>query len=289
MLGDENSVLGVGSSTSCKVQRVGEACAHDALAAAIHGTCVQVGVSPRQIARTCAGITGAGRPEIAKTMWNLLAKIVGGEIEIVGDVEIAFEDAFGRGPGVLVMAGTGSIVYGRSSAGETARAGGWGHAISDEGSGHWIGVEAVRAALRTRDRGENPDLLQMLMDAMGARDADDFIVRVNANPAPDFGALFPTVLSAASQNSLAAWVLDRAGSELANLSGAVIPRLFTTAHDIPVATHGGVLTSGERVRNSFCKHLESLYPAVVYRSKTLDPARAALELARRGFAAVGGR
>ena len=186
VLGDEKSVLGTGTSTSCKVQRVGEACAHDALAAAIHEACVQAGISPREIAHTCAGVTGAGRPEIAGVMRNLLSEIVGGEIEIVGDIEIAFEDAFGPGPGVIVIAGTGSIAYGRNTRRETARAGGWGHAISDEGSGHWIGVEAVKAALREHDRQRNSDLLNSLIDVTGAKDFDDFVVRVNADPQPDY-------------------------------------------------------------------------------------------------------
>ena len=60
---------------------------------------------------------------------------------------IALEAAFGSGPGVIVIAGTGSIAYGRNREGQTARAGGWGFAISDEGSGHWIGRTAVAAAI----------------------------------------------------------------------------------------------------------------------------------------------
>src|SRR5438046_6075315 len=107
-------------------------------------------------------------------MRDLIESIVAGDIEVVGDVEIAFEDAFGDGPGVLVIAGTGSIAYGRNSEGAIARAGGWGHAISDEGSGYWIGVESVRAALQTRDREGVSELLRELMDKIGAANVDDF-------------------------------------------------------------------------------------------------------------------
>ena len=73
VIGDEKSQLGAGSSSSSKVQRVGEACARDALAAAVNEACVQAGISPRQIVRTCAGITGAARPEIAGVMRDLVA------------------------------------------------------------------------------------------------------------------------------------------------------------------------------------------------------------------------
>src|SRR5205085_1278058 len=54
-------------------------------------------------------------------------------------------------PGIVIIAGTGSIVYGRNQRGEAARAGGWGHLIGDEGSGYWIGREALAAVMRAED------------------------------------------------------------------------------------------------------------------------------------------
>jgi len=284
VLGDENSVLGAGSSSSCKVQRVGEACARDSLAAAIHESCFQAGISPRQIARTCAGVTGSGRPEIASIMRELIASIVAGDIEVVGDVEIAFEDAFGDGPGVLVIAGTGSIAYGRTSEGAIARAGGWGHAISDEGSGYWIGVESVRAALQARDRGEESELLRELMDKIGAANVDDFIVMMNANPGPDFAVLFPTILAAADRgDALATKVLEKAGIELANLVQIVIERLFADDQPIQVVTHGGVLGSSAQVRRSLAANLACRNPHAALSSHLVDPARGALNRARKRF------
>ena len=284
IVGDEKSLLGTGTSSSCKVQRVGEACARDSLAAAIHESCVQAGISPRQIARTCAGVTGSARAEIANIMRELISSIVAGEAEVVGDVEVAFEDAFGTGPGVLVIAGTGSIVYGRNAHTKTARAGGWGHAISDEGSGYWIGAEAIRAALRARDRGDDSKLLRELMQAIAAADVDDFIVRVNATPTPDFAALVPAVLAASDRGDvLATKVLEQSGFELARLAEIVIHRLFANSDEIPVATHGGVLASSEQVKKSLVSELRSRNPHVLFPSRTIDPARGALSRARRGF------
>ena len=114
-----------------------------------------------EISRVCVGLAGAARPEISELVRGMVSETLSGEIKpaeikIVGDMVIALEAAFGSGPGVIVIAGTGSIAYGRNSKGQTARAGGWGFAISDEGSGHWIGRTAVAAALvhgtRTRVR-----------------------------------------------------------------------------------------------------------------------------------------
>jgi glucosamine kinase len=286
IVGDEKSQLGSGSSSSSKVQRVGEACARDALAAAVHEACIQARISPRQITRSCAGITGAARPEIASVIHDLMTNIVGGQFEIIGDVEVAFEDAFGNGPGLIVIAGTGSIAYGRNTKGETARAGGWGYAISDEGSGHWIGLETVRASLREHDRGQPTELLKELVEKLGAKDFEDFIVRVNANPAVDFAPLFPTVLAAAdSGDAIATEILIHAGRELADLAGIVIERLFRE-QSISVATHGGVLASSAIVKKSFSQELKSRYPRAVCLEREVDPARGALERARREFKAA---
>jgi glucosamine kinase len=211
---------------------------------------------------------------------------VGGEIEIIGDVEIAFEDAFGTGPGVIVIAGTGSIAWGCNASGETARAGGWGHAISDEGSGHWIGVEAVRAALREHDKQHNSDLLNSLIDATGARDFDDFVVHVNADPQPDYAALFPTVLAEANRGDvLAKRVLQSAADELAELARAVIRLLYQGSNRVVIATHGGVLRNGVLVRETVMRELKSKYQQISFLSPAIEPARGALDRARRDFLA----
>ena len=284
LVGDELSLLGAGTSSSCKVQRVGEDCARVSLSAAVNEACVQAGISPRQMARTCAGVTGAARPEISEVMRELISGMVAGEIEVVGDVEVAFEDSFGAGPGVIVIAGTGSIAYGRSDRGHAARAGGWGHAISDEGSGYWIGAEATRAALKARDRGEDSALLCKLMEAMGAKDAEEFIVQVNANPSPDFAALFPVVLLAADRGDpVASEVLERAGIELANAAEIVIQRLFGNSEEISVAAHGGVLGSSEQVRKVLANALCARYPTARLNTNEIDAARGALNRARRGM------
>jgi N-acetylglucosamine kinase-like BadF-type ATPase len=262
---------------------VGEACARDSLSAAIHQACLQAGISPREIARTCAGVTGAARPEIAAVMRGLISGVAGGKIEIATDVEIGFEDAFGSDPGILVIAGTGAIAFGRNLSGVTARAGGLGFPISDEGSGYWIGVEAVRMALHARDRGENPALLNALMAGLGAKDFDDFIVRANATPSPDFATLSPIVLSSAEGGGeLAREVLDRAGRELGRIASVVAMRLFGDGA-CSVATHGGVLSSSEIVRRRFRRELESQVPNAVLLERAIDPARGALERARRAF------
>lgn len=284
VVGDEKSVLSRGSGSGCNIVRVGEACARDSLSAAIHEACVQAQVSPQQIARTCAGVAGAADDGIASLVQRILIEIVGGAIEVIGDMEVALENAFGGGPGVVVNAGTGAFAYGRNEQNETARAGGWGRVISDEGSAHWIGVQAIGAAFRTRDRGQQSVLLDKLVPALDARDMRDFVVRVNSDPLLEFATLFPEILAAAEEGDRDANdVLERAGRELSATADIVIGRLFKNTAGISVATHGGVFSGSPLVKSTFESALLANRPQVTFVNRRIDPALGALERARREF------
>jgi len=284
ILGDEKSVLGAGSGSGCNVLRVGEACAQDSLAGAIHEACVNAGVSPREITRTCAGISGAADDGIASIVQRFLIEVVGGAIEVIGDMEVALEGAFGGDPGLIVIAGTGSIAYGRNARGENARAGGWGRVASDEGSGHWIALRALSAGLRDRDRKQNSALLNNLMEALEVGTAEDLVIRLNEDPVRDYASLFPVVLaSAEAGDPVAAKVLQSAGRELASLAQILIERLFGASEEVSVATHGGVFASSSEVARSFQQELRGLCPRANCVNREIDPAMGALERARREF------
>lgn len=284
VLGDENSILGTGTGSGCSILRVGEACARDSLAGAIREACVQAGISPQQISRTCAGVTGAADDGIASLLQRLLIEVIGGAIEVIGDMEIAWESAFGGGPGIILIAGTGSIAFGRNDRGESLRAGGWGRLISDEGSGHWIVIEALRASLRAYDAGHNPRLLRKLMESLEARSVHDLAVRVNANAAQDFASHFPVVLAAAEAGDpIATDLLDRAGRELAVPVSAIATQLFPGFGQVCVAIHGGVFAGSDRVRNAFAAGLKVLCSRAQVLDGAIDPALGALNRARREF------
>ena len=288
LIGDENSILGRGTAAGSNMIRVGEASARDAFAAAIRQASAAAHIAPAQITRTCIGVAGAARPQIAEVLRRLLADMISGEIEIVGDMVIALEAAFGRDPGVIVIAGTGSVAYGVNAQGQTARAGGWGFAVSDEGSGHWIGRVAVAAALRDCDRNESGSdqaspLLGKIMQAWNLETHEQLVIAANATPPPDFAALFPAVVAAAeSGDSAACDVLTRAGAELAALAGIVICRIFAEAKVVPMAMSGGVFSHSALVRQVFYNILRSKYPAVAVNSAVVEPVHGALGLARKG-------
>jgi N-acetylglucosamine kinase-like BadF-type ATPase len=282
VIGDDNSIQGRGVSGPSNIVRVGEQRARESMAAAIRQACSAANIKPSQIERTCIGIAGGARPETAEIVRRILSEIVGGQIEVVGDMVIAMEAASGTGPGVVVIAGTGSIAYGRNGAGQTARAGGWGFAISDEGSAHWIGRTAVSAVMRAQDEGQSTTLLEKLMEAWRVDTREQLILAANASPPPDFGALLPTVVAAAqSQDALAHDVLAQAGAELASLGKIVIARLFHEGEDVQVAISGGVFRNADLVRRVFYNNLRLTYPKIVPGDTLVDPVMGALELARR--------
>jgi glucosamine kinase len=283
LIGDEHSIFGEGLAGGSNVVRVGEEKARQSLSEGIHQACRAAAVLPSQIKRTCIGIAGAAQPQIAEVVHQLLAEIVSGEIKIVGDMVIALHAAFDGGPGVIVTAGTGSIAYGCNAEGRTARAGGWGFAVSDEGSGHWIGRNAVTAILRAADEGLAVDkslLCAAIMKCWALRTQQDIVLAANAFPLRDFAGLFPVVQETADEDPVAHDVLTRAGKELASLGGLVLRRIFSTTSQVPVAMSGGVFANSGVVRDAFREGLRA-YPNAVLGGMVAEPARAALALARK--------
>jgi glucosamine kinase len=283
LIGDEESVLGSGRAGASNVLRVGEAVARKSLVDAIRQACDAAKIDPKEISRTCVGVAGAARPEVAEVVREIVAETVAGEIEIVGDMVIALHAAFGAGPGIVVVAGTGSIAYGQNLNGETARAGGWGSAISDEGSGHWIGRAAVTIALRAADESGNweTSLLRAIMKVWKIETRDALVLAVNASPPRDFAALFPAVLAEANSGDvLSVHVLGLAGRELSGLAKIIAGRLFPNTKPAPVAVSGGVFRNSALVRETFYNELMRQCPQVVLEKKIIEPVQGALDLAR---------
>jgi glucosamine kinase len=295
VLADETTVLAKAMTGGCSVIRHGEQQAREALHGAIRQVCAIAKISPARINGICIGITGAARPEIAAKIRGILIELfpeTSTRIEVVGDTVIALETVFGRGPGVITIAGTGSIAYGRNSAGQIARAGGWGFAVSDEGSGHWIGRRAVSAILSSLDRGAETALTNLVLQAWRIKTIDELVQQANSTPPPDFPRLFPLVLRAANDGDLIArdLLLD-AGSKLARLAVTVVRRLALHADSMPngatlpvapspVATTGSVFRQSPDVRRVFYNVLQQEFPGIDVRHDPADPVEGALARAR---------
>jgi len=288
VLGDETTVLATAMTGGCSVIRHGEQHAREALHTAIRQVCATARISPDRISSVCIGVTGAARPEIAAKIRSILSELIPEKsptrIEVVGDNVIALEAAFGAGAGVIAIAGTGSIVFGRDAAGHTARAGGWGFAISDEGSGHWIGRRAVSAILSAQDEGLKTALTDMVFQAWKLNTIDELVQQANSTPPPDFPRLFPIVLRAADEaDAIARELLSEAGAKLAELTAIVVRRLAPSAAValLPVAMTGSVFRQSLVVRQVFCNTLQTSFPGIDVRQDIADPVEGALARAKQ--------
>jgi glucosamine kinase len=290
-VGDESSLLATFTAGPSNITRVGEVRAREALHQAIREACAAAQIAPGQVKHSCIGVAGAGREEIAGTIGKIVAEIIPGEIAIVGDMQIAMAAAFEAEPGVIVIAGTGSIAYGRNAQGRTARAGGWGFAISDEGSAHWIGRAAVSCVLRAIDEEKDAQsaveaspLSRQLKATWKVQSLGELQRAANANA--DFAALFPAVFAAAEAgDGLAKSVLTQAGMELARLARTVTRRLFApdsaSLAEIPLAMAGGVFRHALLVRNVFRSQVCQLDFRLRVNPQVIDPVAGALQMARQ--------
>jgi glucosamine kinase len=248
LLADDNRVLARASTGTIKLMRVSEADATSRLQTMLREVATDAQVSLADVTRTCIGIAGIASQSVRDWAASTISAVVPGELLILGDQEIALDAAFAGGPGILIIAGTGNNCIGRSPAGQLFGAGGWGPVLGDEGSGYWIGLEAIRAALRAQDRlglGEPPFtcLLRDIERHWNLASTGDLIALANlrapsANSTPpDFAALAPIVASCASAgDSLAAGVLERAGEELADLVTVVFHKMTSTTPGAPSTT-----------------------------------------------------
>ncbi len=299
-VGDETQVLGAGHSGTSKIQRVEPLIAAAALETSIRDACVAAGIAPSQIAHACFGLAGAAEPRIAAWAEDVMARVMAADsgsqksdaasrITVVGDHVIAHEAAFGGDPGVLIIAGTGSIVYGRNSRGEEERAGGWGPMVSDEGSGNWIGRKAVAVCLRPDlDRNTvvpNPNpgcLRKAILTLWRVTGNADLAYAANSTPSPDFAGLFPLVLRcAADGDRIAQDLLQAAGRELAELAFQVINSLWTDSEAVNFALVGGVAQSSAEVRLAFAQTIGKLHSLSEVSTSQREPVLGALSLARR--------
>lgn len=249
----------------------------------------------------CAGVAGAGRPRIARRLVSYLSHAFPqATVRVITDIEIALEAAIGqddpnsgkRDAGIVIVAGTGSAVCGRNSAGKTARAGGWGPWIGDQGSAYDIGRRAVEAALRARDHLGPPTTLgEKILRAEEAdsetQDWDTILERIAKRPDAVFPKLFPVVAEAAAAgDAVAQQILTGAAKSLASLAQAVIDSLGLNEQSFAVSKSGGVFGQSAHLDAALDQELARIAPNAHLNSLRISPARAAAELARKSISDI---
>jgi len=290
VLGDETRELARASAGTIKRMKVDAETAESHLKTGLGQIREVTGISLDAVTRCCIGTAGETVPLVVNWLREAFARHVGGELVIRGDVEIALDSVFWGGRGVLVLAGTGSNVAGRAATGKIVRAGGWGPALADQGSGHFIGLEALRRGFLAIDQRRPTRLLEMARSFWNLESVGDLIEFANAIPPPEFSRLAPLVVAAAEEgDAVALEVLEQGGADLAMLAGLVIEHIRSLESEaglslaVPtVAIASTILERAIQVRAALVAHLEDRYPGIVVLDRPADAPAGALWRARQG-------
>jgi glucosamine kinase len=284
---DETRVLASATGGTVKLMSVGEEVATRRLQELVRGAAIEAHVGPDEITRTCMGLAGIGADNVRQWGEKTLRGMVSGKVAVLGDEAIALEAAFQGGPGVFVIAGTGSNVIGRCSDGTRLTAGGWGPVIGDEGSGGWIGLEAVKAALRARDRGQPTDLLEEIQGFWELKSLGELVAKANHSKRTNFAELTTVVASGAEHGDpVALRVLERAGEDLAEQVSLVVRKMRIVRCEPADVTRlcftGSVLGRISLVREAMTERLKELVPEMTVSQSEVNALEGALWIARRG-------
>jgi N-acetylglucosamine kinase-like BadF-type ATPase len=216
-----------------------------AIQSCLAAACANAGLDATAIrfASACLGFSGGPADKEA-----ILQEILPSDRTMVThDALIALSGANCGEPGLITVAGTGSIAFGRNASGKTARAGGWGYVFGDEGGGFYIVRQAVRAALRFEEGwGDATSLRRMFLDAAAASDINQLVHRFYTPefPRPRLAAFAKLVDDAAENgDAIAREILNEAARELATIAAAVRGQLFEKGELARVAYIGGVFRS----------------------------------------------
>jgi N-acetylglucosamine kinase-like BadF-type ATPase len=260
LIADEyGQVLGVGHGGPCNHVSGDEArkkfrtVIGDCLEQAARGA--EINLSSSRFAAACLGFSG-GAEDKAEYSRELIQS---DRFKVTHDAEIALTGAMEGEPGIIVIAGTGSIAFGRNAAGRTARAGGWGYVFGDEGSAFDIARRALRAALQMEEGWGEPTVLrERLLEMTSAGNANEILHRSYAGMSrQEMAAWAPLVTQAAEEGDDAARrILTEAAAALSWYVEGVHRNLFATGERVSVAHIGGVFQSAP-LRLAFTRQVET--------------------------------
>ena len=279
----DGRVLAHAESGSIKRLRVGAEAAEHNLRSLLTDVYAQAGITA--VSAASVGVASASLPGTVEWITAVLQDFHAARTEVVGDEVIALDAAFQGGPGILQIAGTGSNTIGRAPDGSRECAGGYSSRLGDEGSGYWIGVNSIRRALHSYDRGEQTAVLAKVGEIWGTHSLEDLVSLGDSTPGPDFAALAPAINELAEAgDSVALGVLRQAAADLVEfvlLVRSKLRRKHSIEGEVPVAWTGGVVEKMTLVREAFFVGLHSTAPDMPVAKEAAVSLEGALWRARR--------
>lgn len=259
----EFHIAGRGVAGPSNLNALGIEAAASEVETAIQGAFEAAGTLPRTVHGLCLGMAGAGRQN-EQQAWMDWARQneIADQVDVVTDAETVLAAGTPEGTGIALIAGTGSLAWGKNQAGAEARAGGWGYLLGDEGSGFQIGLAALRAIAKLVDgRGKETCLAAMILGALNLDDARALIPFVYQRELrrDEIAALSRFVFAAAENHDVVAReILRQAVCDLAELVRAVMAQLHDQSGSYALALTGGVLLNQTDYRVALLEQLHVL-------------------------------
>jgi N-acetylglucosamine kinase-like BadF-type ATPase len=284
-LADENfSVLARVQAGPSNPVKVGLASAQRELSRAYRSALRDARARSARLDAVCAGLAGGDSAPVQRGMLRWMRKAIPARSHLMTtDAAITLAAALGRSQGIIVIAGTGSIAFGRDRQGGILRVGGWGSQFDDAGSGYDMGREAIAAALRAHDgRGQTTSLTQALCRELHLGKITE-AVPMQLTP-KNIAALFPLVQQEArAGDAIALRLCHEAAEDLAKLATTIITRLRWKRRAIPVVCSGGVFRSSHLIRQAFTRRVHRHAPRAQVSLLEREPVEGALLLARESL------
>jgi N-acetylglucosamine kinase-like BadF-type ATPase len=279
-----HQVLGEGIAGPSNPLRVGVSSAAAAVREAFDKACDAARVQRSEIVAAEIGLAGVRRADVRVSMYNALKVLGISELEVVTDADIALFGATKGEPGLVIIAGTGSICCGRSARGKRVCAGGWGPLVGDEGSGSWIARQALRAVARASDgRGPITLLVQSACAYFNVPQPEDLSMAIYAPSMTNerIAGFGKRVVEAAQEgDAVALEIILHAGRELGTAAAAVIRGLHMERERFQVAYVGGVFKAGELLLKPLRQEIACLASKAYLAPPLMTPVVAAARMAR---------
>jgi N-acetylglucosamine kinase-like BadF-type ATPase len=282
----DGRVLAVGQGGSSNYDDVGVEVAQRNIDLAVSAGAGAAGVDRTACAAVFLGMAGVtsdtDRDHIRQIAHNL-ALAPDGCIGVDHDCRVALAGGLEGRPGIVQIAGTGTSCYGRNAAGAGWMAGGRGHLIADEGSGYWLGVQAMRVAVMAYD-GRLPmtPLHDRVLAALGIQSVEEILHRLHVvgMTRAEIAALAPLVLAMAREgDATAGELIDRGAADIAACVAAVAKKLGFAGHPFEVCLVGGLIQAGDVVVKRLRTAISRVAPEADVKLASLPPAVGAAILA----------
>ena len=284
LLDEKKTVVGQGFAGASNPLRVGVETAVANIYQATVAACDAANVSRGDIAAATFGLAGVRRLDLRQLIRErFIEKLKIRSVEVITDAEIAlFGTTLGKA-GVVLIAGTGSICYGKNEAGETAISGGWGPLAGDEGGGSNIARRGLQAIAKASDgRGQPTKLSQAGIEYFRTSSPENLLVAIYSpqmDNARIAGFARFVVETAQAGDEIAVEILREAGLELGLAVNAVVGKLKLKNKKVPIGQVGSIFRAGELITDTLLQTVHRFAPKAFLADPILQPASAAAQMA----------